>query len=43
MTIDFDTIDDYQVTIRDRDTMHQARVPVSKLVDIIKDKLEHAW
>ena len=43
VTIDFDTIDDNQVTIRDRDTMHQARVPVSKLVDIIKDKLEHAW
>ena len=42
-TIDFDTIDDNQVTIRDRDTMHQARVPISELVDIIKDKLEHAW
>ncbi|PKB69347.1 MAG: glycine--tRNA ligase [SAR202 cluster bacterium Io17-Chloro-G5] len=43
VTIDFDTIDDDQVTIRDRDTMHQARVPVSELVDILKDKLEHAW
>ena len=43
VTIDFDTIDDHQVTIRDRDTMHQARVPVSELVDILKDKLEHAW
>jgi len=43
ITIDFDTIDDNQVTIRDRDTMHQARVPVSELVDILKDKLEHAW
>ena len=43
VTIDFDTIDDSQVTIRDRDTMHQARVPVSELVDILKDKLEHAW
>ena len=43
VTIDFDTIDDNQVTIRDRDTMHQARVPVSELVDILKDKLEHAW
>ena len=43
VTIDFDTIDDNQVTIRDRDTMHQARVPISELVDIIKDKLEHAW
>jgi len=43
VTIDFDTIDDDQVTIRDRDTMHQARVPVSDLVDILKDKIEHAW
>ena len=43
VTIDFDTIDDNQVTIRDRDTMHQARVPISELVDILKDKLEHAW
>ena len=43
VTIDFDTIDDNQVTIRDRDTMHQARVPVSELVEILKDKLEHAW
>jgi len=43
VTIDFDTIDDNQVTIRDRDTMHQARVPVSELVDTLKDKLEHAW
>jgi len=43
VTIDFDTIDDDQVTIRDRDTMHQARVPVSELVDILKDKMEHAW
>ena len=43
VTIDFDTIDDHAVTIRDRDTMHQARVPVSELVEILKDKIEHAW
>ena len=43
VTIDFDTIDDDQVTIRDRDTMHQARVPVSELVEILNDKIEHAW
>ena len=43
VTIDFDTIDDDQVTIRDRETMHQARVPVSELVAILNDKLEHAW
>ena len=43
VTIDFKTIDDDQVTIRDRDTMHQARVPVSELVAILNDKIEHAW
>ena len=43
VTIDFDTLDDRQATIRDRDTMHQARVPVAELVDILRDKLEHGW
>ena len=43
VTIDFDTLDDHQVTIRDRDTMHQARVPLADLVDILQDKLEHGW
>ena len=43
VTIDFDTIDDNQVTIRDRDSMHQSRVPVSELVEVLKDKMEHAW
>ena len=43
VTVDFDTIDDHQVTIRDRDTMYQARVPLSRLVQILQDKLEHGW
>ena len=43
VTVDFDTLDDRQVTIRDRDTMYQARVPVAELVDILDDKLEHGW
>ena len=43
VTIDFKTIADDPVTIRDRDTMHQARVPVSELVAILNDKIEHAW
>ncbi len=43
VTVDFDTIDDQQVTIRDRDTMHQVRVPVADLVNILQDKLEHGW
>ncbi len=43
VTVDFDTLDDSQVTVRDRDTMYQARAPVSRLVDILRDKMEHGW
>ena len=43
VTVDFDTLDDRQVTVRDRDTMYQARVPIARLVDILRDKLEHGW
>jgi glycyl-tRNA synthetase len=31
VTVDFDTLEDEQVTIRDRDTMQQERVPVSEV------------
>ena len=31
VTVDFDTLDDDQVTIRDRDTMQQERVPISEV------------
>ncbi|HZA21722.1 MAG TPA: glycine--tRNA ligase [Dehalococcoidia bacterium] len=43
VTVDFDTLEDHQVTIRDRDTMHQHRVAVSDLAGILQDKLEHGW
>ena len=43
VTIDFDTLDDHQVTIRDRDTMNQSRVPIADLVEVLKDRLEHGW
>ena len=33
VTIDFDTLDDDAVTVRDRDTMEQERVPIDGLVD----------
>ena len=31
ITIDFDSLDDKQVTIRDRDTTKQERIPISQL------------
>ena len=43
VTVDFDTLEDQQVTTRDRDSMHQVRVPVGELVSILHDKLEHGW
>jgi len=39
VTVDFDTIDDDAVTIRDRDTMAQERVPVANLPDVLREKL----
>ena len=43
VTVDFKSLDDKRVTIRDRDTMQQLRVPVVGLVNILRDKLEHGW
>ena len=40
MTIDFDTLEDNTVTIRDRDTMEQIRVNIDDLSNWVEDKLE---
>jgi glycyl-tRNA synthetase len=37
VTIDFDTIEDKQVTIRDRDTLKQERIPLAAVRDRLKD------
>jgi len=37
VTIDFDTIEDKQVTIRDRDTLKQERIPIVAVRDRLKD------
>ena len=36
ITVDFDTAKDKSVTVRDRDTMKQERIKITKLVDYIK-------
>jgi glycyl-tRNA synthetase len=36
VTVDFDTIDDKRVTIRDRDTLEQERVPIEAVRDRLK-------
>ncbi len=39
VTIDFDTLEDNQVTIRDRDTMEQVRMPIDKITEYINEKI----
>jgi glycyl-tRNA synthetase len=39
VTVDFDTLDDRAVTIRDRDSLEQERVPIEGLVDQLRRRL----
>jgi glycyl-tRNA synthetase len=39
VTVDFDTLDDRQVTVRDRDAMTQDRIPIDKLPDYLGERL----
>ena len=41
VTIDFDTLSDNTVTIRDRDTMEQIRLTINELVDYINKKVAY--
>jgi glycyl-tRNA synthetase len=40
VTVDFDTLDDMAVTIRERDSTDQVRVPIEGLVDELKARLD---
>jgi len=40
VTVDFDTLDDRAVTIRDRDSMTQERVPIDGLLDELRKRLQ---
>ena len=39
ITVDHDTLEDNTVTLRDRDTMEQIRIPISDIVKIIAEKI----
>jgi glycyl-tRNA synthetase len=39
VTVDFDSLDDKAVTIRDRDSLEQVRVPIDQLVDTVRARL----
>ncbi|MFC1623084.1 glycine--tRNA ligase [Patescibacteria group bacterium] len=40
VTIDFDTLEDNTVTVRDRDTMDQQRIKIEELEDFLRDNLK---
>ncbi len=40
VTIDFDTLEDETVTIRDRDTMEQIRLPISEIENFVGQKIK---
>jgi glycyl-tRNA synthetase len=39
VTVDFESLDDKQVTIRERDSMGQIRVAIADLVPALREKL----
>ncbi len=39
VTVDFDTLEDRAVTVRERDSMTQERLPVVKLLDYLRERL----
>lgn len=40
ITVDFDTLENDTVTLRDRDTMQQVRLPCSQLLEVLSEKLK---
>ena len=40
VTIDFDTLEDNTVTIRDRDTMEQKRMTVEEIIEFVNKEME---
>ena len=43
VTIDFDSVEDDAVTVRDRDTQKQVRVPIDELLDVLADRLSNVY
>ena len=39
VTVDFDSLNDRAVTVRDRDSMEQVRVPIAELVNTVRERL----
>jgi glycyl-tRNA synthetase len=43
ITYDFDSLDDKMVTIRERDSLGQIRIPIENLSDKLKDLMDNGW
>jgi glycyl-tRNA synthetase len=43
LTIDHETLDDGRVTIRDRDTLEQERIPIDGARALLLDRLDAPW
>jgi glycyl-tRNA synthetase len=39
VTVDFQSLDDNMVTLRERDTMKQERINISELLNTVKNKI----
>ncbi len=39
ITFDFDSLDDHAVTVRDRDSMEQVRLPIDKAIAYVKERI----
>ena len=42
VTVDFDSLEDRAVTVRDRDTTDQVRVPVDAVVELLRQRYDDA-
>ncbi len=40
VTVDFDSLEDHQVTVRERDSMSQDRIPIAELVGYLAERLD---
>lgn len=40
ITVDFDTLEDKQVTVRERDSMNQVRLPISEVANYINERIK---
>ena len=43
LTIDHDTLEDGTITLRDRDSLEQERIPLEGAKAILLDRLEQPW